>query len=198
MPTKNAGVDKYIAKAGEFARPILTQFRQIVHAACPEVEESLKWGAPSFTYRGMLCQMAAFKAHCAFRFWKHDLIVKTLGKDGAALEACKHIESAADLPSKKVLTACIKTAMLLNDEGVKVERPKKEKGELVVPDDVVAALKKNKTAQATFEGFSPSHRREYVEWITEAKTEETRQRRIAQAVEMMTEGKSRHWKYAKC
>ncbi len=198
MPKKDPGVDKYIAKASDFAKPILTHLREVVHAACPEREEAMKWSFPHFTYKGMLCSMAAFKAHCVFGFWKQDLVVKTAGRDGAAFGARAKFTSLDELPPKKALTVCIKVAMMLNDEGVKVERPKREKAPLVVPADLLAALKKNKNAQATFDGFSPSHQREYVEWITEAKTDETRQRRLAQAIEWMAEGKSRQWKYAKC
>src|SRR5262245_5037635 len=120
MPKTDAGVDKYIAKANDFAKPILTRLRETIHAACPDCEEAMKWSFPHFTYMGMLCSMAAFKAHATFGFWKHDLVVKAAGKDGAALERCKRIESVNDLPSKKVLTACIKVAMMLNEEGVKV------------------------------------------------------------------------------
>jgi uncharacterized protein YdeI (YjbR/CyaY-like superfamily) len=198
MGTKNPRLDVYIAKSADFAKPILKQLRETVHAACPEVEETMKWSFPHFTYKGMLCSMAAFKAHATFGFWKQELVVKAAGKDGAALAQRPRFESVADLPSKKSLTACIRVAMMLNDEGVKVDRPKKEKGELVIPGDLTAALKKNKKAAATFAAFSPSHQREYVEWITDAKTDETRQRRMKQAVEWMAEGKSRHWKYQNC
>ncbi len=180
MPKRDPGVDKYIDKAADFAKPILKQLRETVHAACPDVEEAMKWSFPHFLYKGMLCSMAAFKAHATFGFWKQELVVKAAGKDGAALAERARI------------------AMMLNDEGVKVDRPKKVKGELVIPDDLTAALKKNKKAAATFEAFSPSHKREYVEWLTDAKSEETRQRRLQQAVEWMAEGKSRHWKYQNC
>ena len=198
MPKTNPAVDKYIAKANDFARPILTRLREIVHAACPECEEVMKWSFPHFDYKGMLCSMSAFKAHCVFGFWKQDLVVKAAGKDGAAFAQRAKFTSVAELPPKKVIAACIRIAMMLNDEGVKAERPKKEKGELIVPADLIAALKKNKKAQATFDGFSPSHKREYVGWITEAKADETRERRLAQAIEWMAEGKSRNWKYANC
>jgi uncharacterized protein YdeI (YjbR/CyaY-like superfamily) len=194
----DSGIDKYIAQANEFARPILARLREIVHAACPKGEEAMKWSTPHFLYNGMLCSMAAFKAHCTFGFWKAELVAKASAEAARTIEACKRIASPDDLPSKKALTACIKAAMKLNEEGVKVERPKKEKSELVVPDDLAAALKKNPKAQATFEAFSPSHRREYVDWITEAKGTDTRQRRLATAIEWMAEGKSRHWKYTRC
>jgi uncharacterized protein YdeI (YjbR/CyaY-like superfamily) len=198
MAKKDPAVDKYIAKANDFAKPILTRLRETVHAACPDCEEAMKWSFPHFTYKGMLCSMAAFKAHCVFAFWKQKLVVKAAGKDGQVFAERAKFTNLDELPPKKVLTACVKVAMMLNNEGVKVKRPKKEKAPLVVPDDLTAALAKNKTAQATFDGFSPSHKREYVEWITEAKSDETRQRRLVQAIEWMAEGKSRHWKYAKC
>jgi hypothetical protein len=163
MPKKDTAVDKYIAKAGDFAKPILTRLRETVHTVCPECEETMKWSFPHFQYKGMLCSMAAFKAHCVFGFWKQDLVVKAVGKDGTAFAERAKFASVDELPPKKVINACIKVAMMLNDEGVKIDRPKKENGELVAPDDLIAALKKNKKAQATFDGFSTSKKREYVE-----------------------------------
>jgi uncharacterized protein YdeI (YjbR/CyaY-like superfamily) len=201
MGTRDKRVDAYIAKAGGFARPILEHLRDIVHAACPDVEETIKWSFPNFIYKGMLCNMAAFKEHCAFGFWKSSLIVE---RGGAAVEKVMgqfgRITQLSDLPSQKILSGYIKEAMRLNDEGIKspARTNPKEPRELVVPDDLVDALKTNKAALATFEKFSPSHKREYVEWITEAKTEATRARRLAQAIEWMGEGKPRNWKYMNC
>jgi len=193
-------MDAYIAKSGEFAKPILTHLRKLVHTACPDVEEAMKWSAPHFLCKGMLCSMAAFKAHCAFGFWKGSLIFG--GDNAAESEAAGQfgrITSVSDLPADKKLIGYIKQAMKLNEDGVKVEKPKPaKKKELVVPPDLAAALKKNKIAKETFDNFSPSHKREYVEWITEAKREETRKQRLATAVEWIAEGKSRHWKYARC
>jgi len=197
MGSRDPRVDAYIARSAEFARPILTHLRAVVHAACPEVEETLKWSAPSFMYKGMLCGMAAFKEHCIFGFWKGSLIKVVGGRDSdEAMGNYGRIGSVADLPSKKALTGFIKEAMRLNDEGIKVVRTKPgSRKPLPVPPDLAAALRKNPKARATFEGFSPSHRREYVEWITEAKGEETRRRRLETAVGWMAEGKARNWKY---
>jgi uncharacterized protein YdeI (YjbR/CyaY-like superfamily) len=202
MGTRDARVDNYIAKSAEFARPILTYLRDLVHAACPDVEETMKWSFPHFMYKGMLCSMASFKEHCAFGFWKSTLIVE---QDGAAAEKAAgefgRITQVSDLPSKKVLSGYIKEAMKLNEAGVKAPsrmKPKAPKAELVVPDDLTGALKANQKARATFENFSPSHKREYVEWLTEAKTKATRARRLETAIEWMAEGKSRNWKYQNC
>lgn len=197
MGTRDPRVDAYIAKSADFAKPILTHLREIVHAACPECEETLKWGSPHFMYKGMLCGMASFKAHCAFGFWKGSLVVDT----GRSLEAMGHfgrITKVSDLPPKSVIARYVKQAMRLNDEGVPSParaKPKRPKKPIPMQPDLTAALKQNRKAAATFEGFTPSHRREYLEWITEAKTAETRQRRVAQAVEWMAEGKARNWKY---
>jgi len=202
MATRDPRVDAYIAKSADFAKPILTHLRKLVHAACPAVLETMKWSFPHFDYKGMLCSMAAFKEHCAFGFWKGELIVGT-GPCGAQGEGMGHfgrIAVLSDLPSEKVLIGYIKEAVRLNDEGIKkpaTSKPK-VKRELVVPDDLTAALKENKKALATFEQFSPSHKREYVEWISEAKREETRRLRLATAVQWMAEGKPRNWKYVKC
>jgi uncharacterized protein YdeI (YjbR/CyaY-like superfamily) len=195
MASRNPGVDAYIAKSADFAKPILTRIREIVHEACPDVEETLKWGMPAFDYKGMMCGMAAFKQHCTLGFWKGSLIFPEK-RNADAMGQFGRITTVSDLPSKKELTRYIKLAMKLNDEGVKVERQKKpKKPDIPVPAYVRAALKKNKKANDAFEAFSPSHRREYLEWITDAKTEATRERRLNTALEWMAEGKSRNWKY---
>jgi uncharacterized protein YdeI (YjbR/CyaY-like superfamily) len=198
MGNKDPRVDAYINKAADFAKPILTHLRETVHAAAPDVVEEMKWSFPHFTYKGMLCSMAAFKQHAMFGFWKASLVLGDNAKIGDGMGHLGRITTLADLPSKKELTAYIKKAVALNDEGVKVARtPKNAAGArpVRVPGDLAAALKKNKTARTTFDNFSPSHRREYVEWITGAKTDETRARRLATAVEQMAEGKSQNWKY---
>jgi uncharacterized protein YdeI (YjbR/CyaY-like superfamily) len=198
MGKRDPRVDAYIAKSADFAQPILEHLRDVVHATCPEVEETMKWSFPHFMYNGMLCSMASFKAHCAFGFWKGSLIIEGNGdRREDAMGQFGRIESLADLPSRKVIAGYVKKAMRLNDEGVTVpaRARRQPKPEVAVPDDVMAALRKNRKALATFEGFSPSHRREYVEWITEAKQDATRQRRLTQAIEWLAEGKSRNWKY---
>jgi uncharacterized protein YdeI (YjbR/CyaY-like superfamily) len=196
---RNPAVDAYITKSPDFAKPILKHLREVVHAAVPEVEEEMKWSTPTFTYKGILCGMAAFKEHCLLGFWKGSLLRddkgNTLERDANELG---RITSLADLPPDKVLTRYIKEAARLNEEGIKVEKPKaKPKPALVVPPYLVSALRKNKKALTTFEDFSPSAKREYVEWLTEAKTDATRDRRLAQAVEWIAEGKQRNWKYMK-
>jgi uncharacterized protein YdeI (YjbR/CyaY-like superfamily) len=194
MATLDPRIDAYIANSAEFAQPILTHLRALVHAACPEVEETMKWSMPHFMYKGMLCQMASFKAHCAFGFWKGALLFPDAQKE--SMGHLGKIASIKDLPSKKVLTGYIKQAMQLNDEGDKAEpRPKSTKGELVVPDYFAVALKASKAAQKVFDAGSTSFKREYVEWLEDAKTETTRQRRMAQAIAWLAEGKSRNWKY---
>jgi len=195
MPAKDKRVDAYIDQAPDFAKPILTRIRETVHEACPECEETLKWGHPSFMYHGIMCGMASFKSYCAFHFWKGSLIVADAKGDQAWGQLGK-LSKVSDLPPKKVLTGYIKKAMELNELGTKPpKRAPKPKKDLVMPEPFMAAITKSKKALATYQGFSPSHQREYVEWITDAKGEDTRARRIAQAVEWMAEGKPRNWKY---
>ena len=200
MSKKDPRVDAYIAKSPEFARPILTHLRELVHATCPDVEETMKWSFPNFMYKGMFCSMASFKEHCSFGFWKGSLIVKDGKRETEkGMGHLGRITSMSDLPTKKVITDYIKTAMKLNDEGVKPPaRVKKPPRELIVPEDLAARLKDNKKARATFEGFSPSNKREYVDWITEAKTEATRVKRLETTLEWLAEGKVRNWKYTNC
>ena len=203
MATRDPRVDAYIAKSAEFAQPILVHLRDLVHAACPDVEESMKWSHPHFSYQGMLCAMAAFKQHCTFGFWKFDLIVAADPAAEKAMGQFGRITKLADLPSKKVLTGYIKQAMKLNEEGVKahwLEKRAKQKPPAKVPEDLATALAlpKHKKARAVFDTFPPGQRREYIEWITEAKREETRKKRLAQTIEWLAEGKRRNWKYEDC
>ena len=200
MGKKDPRIDAYIAKSADFAKPILTYLREAVHAACPDVEETLKWSMPAFMHHGILCGMAAFKEHAACNMWKGSLIVGD-EKDRDAMGQFGRLTKVSDLPSKKVLVGLIKQAVTLNEQGVKVPKVRKPGLERKVvpseaPPDLAAALKKNAKARTTFDGFSPSHKREYVEWITEAKRDETRKRRLEQAVEMLSEGKTRNWKYS--
>lgn len=222
--SRDPRIDAYIASAAEFARPILTHLRQIVHEGCPRVVENVKWGMPSFEYKGLLCGMAAFKQHCTFGFWKHSLVVgqdeKPAGrrrsktstatakkkqssakpaKSDEAMGDFGRITTLSDLPSRRQILRWVRKAVALNDAGIKVERPKRAPARsLPVPPDLAAGLKKSRTAAAHFDAFSPSKRRDYIEWITEAKTEETRNRRLITALEWIAEGKSRNWKYERC
>jgi len=198
MPSRAPRIDAYIAKSADFAKPILTQIRETVHAACPEVEESIKWSMPAFMYKGPLMNMAAFKAHATAGFWKGELVIgRSAGDDGRAMGHLGRLTSVKDLPPKKELVALIKKAAKLNEEGVKVEKKKAPRPALRVPPELAAALARNKKAQAAFTAMPPSHQREYNEWIGEAKREETRAARVKQAIEWIAEGKSRNWKYQK-
>ena len=204
MAKKNPKIDAYIAKAADFAKPVLIHLRKLVHQACPDVEENLKWGMPSFEYKGLLCGFASFKQHCTFGFWKASLMKDAkvlLGNESrAAMGNLGRITSMKDLPKDSIITGWIKEAMKLNDAGIKVTKAKPQKydkNELLIPKYFTDAVKKNKNALATFEKFSYSARKEYVEWITGAKSEDTRNSRMEQAIEWMAEGKPRHWKYMK-
>lgn len=197
---KDPRVDMYITKSADFARPILEHLRSLVHKACPDVQETMKWSFPHFDYKGTMCSMAGFKQHCSFGFWKASLMKdpdKILTTTGA--EAMGHfgkITRLKDLPSNKIMIKYIKEAAKLNVAGVKVVRTKATlKKQPKTPPDFLAALKKNKAALVRFESLPPSHKREYIEWIVEAKRQETRAKRITTAVEWIAKGKSRNWKY---
>ena len=204
MSTYDPRIDAYIAKAADFAKPILIHLRDLIHTACPDVEETWKWSFPVFMYKGaIMCNMAAFKAHCAMGFWKASLMPDTDGilgnRDKDGMGHLGKIYSIKDLPKDTVLKKYIKAAMKLNEEGVKLPpRPKpteKEKKELKTPEYFVKELKKNKKAEKVYNDFSYSHKKEYIEWFEEAKTEPTRNKRMAQAIEWIEEGKGRNWKY---
>jgi len=194
MGKKDPRVDAYIAQAADFAQPVLIRIRKLVHAACPEVTETIKWNAPFYEHKGILACAPAFKKHCALIFWKGKLIFEKEAQD--LKKKLRTMTSITDLPADKTLRDYIQKAVAINEAGIKTPRAKpKAKAKLMVPDYFLAALKKNKKALATFENFSPSCKREYIEWITEAKREETRASRIQTALEWLAAGKSRHWKY---
>jgi uncharacterized protein YdeI (YjbR/CyaY-like superfamily) len=204
MASKDPRVDAYIAKSADFAKPILTHIRELIHQGCPDVEETMKWSMPFFMYKGMFCHMAAFKAHCSLGFWKSKLVVgkesSASNQDNDGMGQFGRISSLADLPGDKKMLAYIKEAKRLNDEGIQKPSKPRPKGprELTIPAELTAALKKNRKASATFEAFSYSHKKEYVDWIAEAKREETKSQRVATTMAWLIEGKSRHWKYANC
>jgi uncharacterized protein YdeI (YjbR/CyaY-like superfamily) len=196
MLKQDPRVDEYIASAAPFARPILRRIRRVVHAACPNVQETIKWQMPFFEREGIICGMAAFKKHCALFFWKRRQIFgATKGK--AAPGHFRQITSLAELPEGKSLTGWIKQAVALNEGRVKepVARRRKAKPAPSTPPALLAALKKNPAAAAAFKACSPSHKREYVEWIAGAKLEPTRARRVEKAVSQLARNQSLHWKY---
>jgi uncharacterized protein YdeI (YjbR/CyaY-like superfamily) len=202
MGKRNEKFDAYIADSADFARPILTHLREIVHTACPEIEETWKWSFPNFDYKGIVCSMAAFKQHCSFGFWKASLMSdpeKILTQSREAMGQMGQIKSLADLPPDDVLISYIREAVELNEKGIKIPSKAKTTGKkaLDIPDYFTTALEENEKASETFENFSYSNKKEYLEWITEAKTEETRNKRMMTAIGQMAEGKSRHWKYAR-
>ncbi len=200
MPVTDPRIDAYIDKAAPFAQPILRHLRALVHAICPDVVETIKWGFPHFMHAGaILCSMAAFKQHVAFGFWKGALI-EGVGGPGSRHDAMGQfgrIGSLDDLPAKRTLVSILRKAMTLNEQGATVpaRARKAPRDEAEVPEALAAALKRNAKARKTFEAFAPSHRREYCEWIAEAKRDDTREQRVAQAIEWIAEGKQRNWKY---
>lgn len=199
MGVRDPRVDAYIVQAAPFARPILKHLRETVHAVCPEVVETLKWRSPSFEYHGILCGMSAFKAHCAFGFWKHDLVVEGDTKANEAMGSFGRITRVDELPSRATLAKYLKKAMKLNADGVKyVHKKRVPKEPIAVHPAFAVALAKNSKAKAVLAKFSPSQQREYLEWIATAKQDATRARRIATAVEWLAQGKPRHWKYMDC
>jgi len=205
MSNRDKRVDAYIKKAQPFAQPILEHLRELVHKGNPDVIETIKWGMPSFDYKGPYCSMASFKEHVVFGFWKYQLIKDPKGyigersnKGGDAMGNLGRISSLKDLPPDKAIIDFVKQAKKLNDDGVKLPtKAKKTVTELEVPEGLIKALKKNSKALKIFSAFAPSHKNEYIQWITEAKTESTRSKRVEQTVEWLSEGKKRNWKYEK-
>ena len=193
MP-RDPRIDAYIDKAGEFARPVLRHFRELVHATVEGVDEAVKWGMPHFTHKGKnIAGMAAFKAHCA-------VMIHGAGRQSEAegMGSYGKIASLEDLPDDAELaTKLVEARERIDTAGSAVKRPAKRepKAELPVPQDFDAALRENPRALSTFEAFPPSQRREYVAWVSEAKQDATRAKRLSTAIEWLAEGKRRNWKY---
>jgi uncharacterized protein YdeI (YjbR/CyaY-like superfamily) len=199
MPMKtDPRVDAYIERQAEFARPILVHLRGMIHEACPDCEETLKWSMPSFLYKGkILAGFAAFKAHATFGYWNHSMLNQD-EKNRSAMGQFGRLTALDDLPDRAALVALTRKSMALIDEGVKPPRATAKKPPFTVPQDMRAAIDAVPAAKACFDGFAPSCQRDYVEWVTEAKRDETRAKRLNQSVEWLAEGKKRHWKYENC
>ncbi len=202
MATQDPKHEMYISNTQPFAQPVLEHIRKLVHKACPDVEETMKWSFPHFDYHGkILCSMAAFKQHAVLNFWLSNDIealkpYRVVEGTAKAMGQLGKLTSVKDLPPDKILLLAIKEAMILIDAGASLKKaPPQKAAELPVPDMLKKALAKNKTAKAVFEKFPPSHRKEYIQWITEAKTDATRDKRIATPLEWLTEGRNRNWKY---
>lgn len=197
-------VDAYIAGAAPFAQPILKHLRKLVHQEVPQAEETLKWRLPTFVLDGqILCGMAAFKAHCAFMFWHKDMEA-VLGPVAEAAPTAYgnlgRVTSLEGLPSEKRMRGYLRKAAEIHASGVPA-RPRAKKASSApakVPSDLAAGMKKNRAAAETFAKLPPSGRKEYIEWIIEAKRDETRKKRVATALAWLAEGKSRNWKYENC
>jgi uncharacterized protein YdeI (YjbR/CyaY-like superfamily) len=205
MPVHDTRIDDYITKAADFAKPILNHLRNVIHTACPQVNETMKWSFPNFEYNGsILCNMAAFKQHCSFGFWLGSQMSdpnKLLQQSGekTSMGSIGQIKSIEDLPKEEVLIRYIHEAMALNEKGVKLKKDKTSKPkEVETPSWFLEALQQKEATMIAYEKFSPSQKREYIDWLTEAKTDATRTKRMATALEWIAEGKTRNWKYAKC
>jgi uncharacterized protein YdeI (YjbR/CyaY-like superfamily) len=192
-------IDAYIDRQAAFAQPILRHLREMLHEACPDCEETLKWSSPSFMYKGkILAGFAAFKAHATFGYWSGSQVLEADPKQASAMGQFGRLTSLDDLPPRAALIDLTRKAMKLVEEGVKPVRDKHKKPPFSVPQDLRAAIDAVPAAKATFDAFPPSCQREYAEWVTEAKRDETRARRLAQTVEWLAEGKRRNWKYENC
>ena len=205
----NPKVDAYFAKVRPFAEPIVWHLRKLIHKGCPGVVETIKWSRPFFEYKSViLFNISAFKEHCSLGFWGVEMaeILKEAGvlKSGG-MGTFGRITSLADLPSDQLMLGWIRQAAAFVDRGeytspivARNQVVKAPKAQIEVPAELTAALKNNKAAAKVFEAFSPSCRREYVDWIAKAKRAETREKRVATAIKWIAEGKQRNWKYQSC
>ncbi len=205
MGAYNPKIDAYIEKSADFAKPVLNKIRELVHEVCPDVEEAWKWSFPCYLYKGeMFCQSAAFKSHCSFGFWKSTIMPDPYGllsnEEGNGHGNFGKITSLSDLPSDAIIKEYMKAAMDLNDRGIKVAKAPKTEAKALpeVPETFAKMLAANSAAQQHFENFSPSKKREYLDWFYDAKSDATRQKRYDQAIEWIAEGKARNWKYENC
>lgn len=199
MPTTDPRVDAYIDKSKDFAKPILNHIRKLVHEAFPAIEETMKWSFPHFVYKGSVCHMASFNEHCAFGFWKQSLLESSaFPAEKTAMGGFGRIATLSDLPDDNTIKELIVDAAELNEKGIKVKKAPVAKTELIVPEILTEALASNELAAETFDKFPYSKKKDYVMWITEAKSDATRDKRLATTIEWLAEGKSRNWKYENC
>ena len=202
MEKQDLRVDDYISKSAGFAQPILIHLRHLIHQAAPHIKETIKWGFPHFDHKGNVCSFASFKQHCSFTFWKASLLKDELRilerGDRTAMGHLGQLRSLADLPSDEVLIRYIREAVQLNEDNVKIpSKAKPERKVLEIPGYFISALQTAPQSLEKFNSFSYSHQKEYVEWVTEAKTEATREKRLATTLQWLAEGKTRMWKYVK-
>ena len=198
MAATDSRVDEYIEQAAPFARPVLRHLRKIVHTACPAAKETIKWNFPHFDHQGILCGMAAFQQHCAFGFWKAELMFdEDKLADRKAMGHFGRITSLDDLPNDRTLIAYVRKAARLNEAGAKVPRlSKRTRSKPKVPDYFQTALNNNNTkARRTFENLAPGQQREYVQWLSDAKRVETRKKRLQMSILWLSQGKPHNWKY---
>ncbi|HTJ52512.1 MAG TPA: YdeI/OmpD-associated family protein [Cyclobacteriaceae bacterium] len=203
MSTLNKKVDTYIDNSADFAKELLEYLRNIIHKTCPDVEEDIKWGTPHYSYKGdHLCMMAGFKNHCSFSLYKAELMkdkaIQDSVKAGKKFGYMDKLKSVSELPKKNILISLIKEAMTLNEQGIKKEVSKSAKSKVLeVPDYFEKELKANTKAKEVFYSKSDSFRKEYIVWISDAKTDETRHKRMDEALEWIADGKGRFWKFKK-
>lgn len=198
QPASDPRIDAYIEGASAFAQPILKELRARVHTICPAVVETIKWRAPSFEHGGFLGGMAAFKNYCSFMFWQEKALSAEAPEVKAVIEQCAKMTTLKDLPTKTAFRRALTLAMARNAAGLKKRVPKNTPKKLTIPKEFAAALAKDRTAKQHFDGFARGYQRDYIEWVSEAKHEATRDQRIEQSVTWLREGKHRNWKYEKC
>jgi len=200
VPGKDPRIDAYIDRAGDFARPILKRIRRLIHAACPTVTETIKWRSPFYEHRGILAATPAFKKHCALILWKGRLVFNEVSPGDDPTNRLRRLADIRELPDNATLTRYFKKAVELNEAGARMPVPSRVKKSrpVRIPPDFQSALRNNPRARTAFAAFSPSRRREYVDWLLNAKREETRARRLKSAIEWIAQGKSVRWKYERC
>lgn len=203
MENTDPRIDGYIQKSADFARPVLNHLRHLIHESCPRIQETIKWGFPHFEYKGTICSMAGFKQHCVLSFWKSSLMTDPYNlfqkTDKTAMGQLGQIKHVNELPSDDILISYFREAYELNEKNIKLPAKSKQPKtkELEIPSYFTEALSESQKAIETFQNFSYSHKKEYVDWVTGAKTEETRTKRLATSIEWLEQGKPRMWKYLK-
>lgn len=198
MNEASENITAYIEKATPEFKEVMIALRSVLNNPNFDIKEDWKWGAPNFNNEGMICWLAHFRNHVGMNFFKGTLIkdkynLFTHYREEKGNRQLKFSDINQIIPEQ--IEYYIEEAIKLNQENIKVV---KKEIDTSLPLDLETELNNNPKAKMFFESLAPSYKRDYIEWIEEAKREATRTKRLATTMEWLSEGKKKNWKYENC